>query len=176
MKTTGIVRRIDDLGRIVIPKEIRKNFRINDGENIEIFIDGENIILKKHSVLNKIENYAEKFTEAIYSFLKHNIIITDTDSIIAFSGPLKKQYINKPISEYLSNCIRRRENLHEKYKKEINLTEEKEEEGTYCLSTIISSGDAVGLVIILSSDSQVTETDMRICQIAAKFLAKSLEE
>lgn len=176
MKTTGIVRRIDDLGRIVIPKEIRKNFRISDGENIEIFIDGENIILKKYSVLNKIENYADKFTDAIYSFLKYNIIITDTDSVIAFSGPLKKEYINKPISEYLSNCIRRRENLHEKYKKEISLVDGNKIEATYCLSTIISSGDAVGLVLILSTDSQVSETDMRICQIAAKFLAKSLEE
>lgn len=176
MKTTGIVRRIDDLGRIVIPKEIRKTFRISDGENIEIFIEGENIVLKKYSVLNKIEDYAEKFTDAIYSFVKYNIIITDTDSIIALSGPLKKQYINKPISEYLRNCIRRRENLHEKYVKDINLTEGKKEEGTYCLSTIISSGDAVGLVLILSTESQVTDTDMRICQIAAKFLAKSLEE
>ena len=176
MKTTGIVRRIDDLGRIVIPKEIRKNFRISDGENIEIFIDGDNIVLKKYSVLNKIDNYADKFTETIYSFLKCNVLITDTDSIIAFSGPLKKEYINKPISEYLSNCIRRRENLHEKYTKDIALIDNEKIEGTYCLSTIISSGDAVGLVIILSTDSQVTETDMRICQIAAKFLAKSLED
>lgn len=176
MKTTGIVRRIDDLGRIVIPKEIRKSFRINDGENIEIFIDGENIVLKKYSVLNKIENYADKFTDTIYSFLKYNVIITDTDSIIACSGLLKKEHINKPISEYLSNCIRRRENLHEKYKKEISLIDGKQVEGTYCLSTIISSGDAVGLVIILATDNQVTETDMKICQIAAKFLAKSLEE
>lgn len=176
MKTTGIVRRIDDLGRIVIPKEIRKNLRIRDGENIEIFIDGENIILKKHSVLNKIENYADKFTEAIYSFLKYNIIITDTDSIIAFSGQLKKDYINKHISEYLSNCIMRRENLHEKYKKPISLVDGEEIEATFCLSTIILSGDAVGLVIILSEDEQVSDTDMRICQIAAKFLAKALEE
>ena len=176
MKTTGIVRRIDDLGRIVIPKEIRKNFRINDGENIEIFIDGDNIVLRKYSVLNKIENYADKFAEAIYSFLKYNIIITDTDSILACSGPLKKEYLNKPISEYLSNCIRRREILHEKYTKDISLIDGKSVQGTYCLSTIISAGDAVGLVLILSTDSQVNDTDMRVCQIAAKFLAKSLEE
>ena len=176
MKTTGIVRRIDDLGRIVIPKEIRKSLRINEGENVEIFIEDESIVLKKYSVLNKIENYADKFTEAIYSFLKYNVIITDTDSIIAFSGPLKKEYINKPISEYLTTCIKRRENLHEKYTKDIILTDGKTLEGTYCLSTIISEGDAVGLVIIVSTDSQVNDTDMRICQIASKFLSKSLEE
>jgi len=176
MKTTGIVRRIDDLGRIVIPKEIRKNFRISDGDNIEILVEGDNIILKKHSVLNKIGNYANKFTETIYSFLKHNIIITDTDSILAVSGPLKKQYLGKQISEYLNSCIKRRENILEKYIKDINLVNEFNEKGTYCLSTIISSGDAVGLVIILSTEDQVTETDMKICQIVSKFLAKSLEE
>ena len=176
MKTTGIVRRIDELGRIVIPKEIRKNFRINDGDNIEIFTSEDSIILKKHSALNKIDEYADKFAEAIYSFLKYNILITDTDSVLACSGPLKKEYIKKPISEYLGNCIRRRENLYEKYHKEVNLIEESSIKGTYCLSTIISSGDAVGLVIIFSTESSVTDTDMKICQIAAKFLAKSLEE
>lgn len=176
MKTTGIVRRIDDLGRIVIPKEIRKNFRINNGDNIEIFMDEDNIILKKYSVLNKIGNYADKFTEVIYSFLKHNIIITDTDNIIAFSGPLRKKYINKPISEYLSDCIRRRENICEKYNKDINIIDGDSEWGTYCLSTVICSGDVAGLVIILSTETQMTESDMKICQIVSKFLAKSLEE
>lgn len=176
MKTTGIVRRIDDLGRIVIPKEIRKNFRINNGDNIEIFMDEDNIVLKKYSLLNKIGNYADNFTEVIYSFLKHNIIITDTDNIIAFSGPLKKEYINKPISEYLINCIRRRENIHEKYIKEINLIDGRKENATYCLSTVISGGDVAGLVIILSTGTQVTEVEMKICQIVSKFLAKSLEE
>jgi len=176
MKTTGIVRRIDDLGRIVIPKVIRKNFRLNDGENIEIFIDDENIILKKYSELNKIKNYADKFTDVIYSFLKCNVLIADTDTIIAFSGPLKKEYINKPISNYLSQCIKRRENLHEKYVKEISLTDGTKEEGTFCLSTIISAGDAVGIVVILSQDNQLSETDMKICQIASKILSKYLEE
>lgn len=176
MRTTGIVRRIDDLGRIVIPKEIRKNFRINNGDNIEIFMDEDNIVLKKYSLLNKIGNYADKFTEVIYSFLKHNIIITDTDNIIAFSGPLKKEYINKPISEYLTNCISRRENIHEKYIKEINLIDGRKENATYCLSTVISGGDVAGLVIILSTETQVTEVEMKICQIVSKFLAKSLEE
>ena len=176
MKTTGIVRRIDELGRIVIPKEIRKTLRIRDGENIEISIENDNIILKKFSFLNKIDDYADKFAEAIYAFIKHNIIITDTDNIIAVSGSLKKEIAGNSISDYLSNCIKRRESFLEKYNKEISFSDEITKEGSYCMSTIIAAGDAVGLVIIFSSDDVVDDSDMKICQVAAKFLAKALED
>ena len=76
MKATGVVRRIDELGRIVIPKEIRKTLRIKEGENLEIFIDDkENVVLKKYSLMNKIEDFAQNFTDSINSLLKHNINI-----------------------------------------------------------------------------------------------------
>ena len=91
MKATGIVRRIDELGRVVIPKEIRKTLRIHEGENVEIFVDtSENIILKKFSVMKKLEDFAQNLTDVVNSYIKHNIIITDTDSIIATSGEYKK--------------------------------------------------------------------------------------
>ena len=90
MKSTGVVRRIDDLGRIVIPKEIRRNLRIKEGENLEIFIENENIILKKYSMMNKINDLSQELTDAIYTFTKHNVFITDTDSVVAGSGKLKK--------------------------------------------------------------------------------------
>ena len=74
MKATGVVRRIDELGRIVIPKEIRRTLRIHEGENIEIYIDEkENIVLKKYSVMKKLGDFAQSFTDSIYSFLKHTI-------------------------------------------------------------------------------------------------------
>ena len=96
MKATGVVRRIDELGRIVIPKEIRKTMRIREGENIEIYIDSnENIVLKKYSIMKKLGDFAQSFTDSIHSFLKHNIIITDSDSIIAISGDLKKATQNQ---------------------------------------------------------------------------------
>ena len=91
MKATGIIRRIDDLGRIVIPKEIRKNLRIKEGENLEIFVQNEEIILRKYSMMNKISDLALELTDAIYTFMKHSIFITDTDQIVAGSGPLKKR-------------------------------------------------------------------------------------
>lgn len=177
MKATGVVRRIDDLGRIVIPKEIRKNLRIHEGENLEIFVDkDENIVLKKYSLMNKLEDLASDFTDSIHTFTNHNVIITDTDKIIAISGPLKKDYLDKPISNSLAISINRRENILENHKKTINLIDDDEIEATYAMSTIVANGDAVGLVIVISVDDSVTETDDKIVRITSKFLAKHLEE
>ena len=99
MKATGVIRRIDDLGRVVIPKEIRKNLRIKDGDNLEIYVQKDEVILKKYSMMNKINDLAQELTDAIYTFMKHTIFITDTDQIVAGSGPLKKDFINKNISD-----------------------------------------------------------------------------
>lgn len=177
MKATGVVRRIDELGRIVVPKEIRKTLRIKEGENLEIFIDDkQNIVLKKYSLMNNIEDFADSFTEAIYSFLKHNIIITSSDTIIALSGKLKKKYLNKPISSYLDNLILKREKIFEKYNKKISFIEDEQIEGTYAISPILCNGDIAGLVIIFDDDAVVAEDDYQICQIVASFLGKYLED
>ena len=87
MKATGIIRRIDELGRIVIPKEIRKTLRIKEGESLEIFVDNsENIVLKKYSIIKKMDDFAQDFVDAICSFIKHNVIIANNDTILAVSG------------------------------------------------------------------------------------------
>ncbi len=177
MKATGVVRRIDELGRIVIPKEIRTTMRIREGENIEIFIDdNQNIVLKKYSAIKKLGDFAQSFTDAIYSFLKYNIIITDTDSIIAVSGPLKKELNGRDLSENMLAAIKRRENILETHTKSITIAEDKNYEGTYIIHSIISNGDVVGLVIILSTEDKVGELEEKIVQIASQFLAKYLEE
>ena len=177
MKATGIVRRIDDLGRVVIPKEIRKTLRIKEGENLEIFIDDkENVVLKKYSLMNKIEDFAQNLTDTLNSFLKHNIIITDNDSIIAASGKYKKKYLNKSISSSLENMLFRREKVLENYNKKISLINEEEIEVTYAVSTIISNGDITGLVIIFDDEALIDETDFQICQIVSNFLGKHLED
>ena len=175
MKATGVVRRIDELGRIVIPKEIRKNLRIRDGENIEIYTDiNNNIILKKFSIVKRLGDFAQNFTDSIYSFLKHNILITDTDYIIAASGSLKK-YLNKDISDDLLLSIKRRENILEKHPKKIKIIEDEELEGTYVINSIFVNSDVVGLVIILSTEKQITELEERIAGIASQFLSKYLD-
>ncbi len=176
MKATGIFRRIDELGRIVIPKEIRKNLKIREGDNIEIYISNQDeIILRKYSSLKNIKDFAQRFTDSIYSLLKNNIIVTDKDHIIAISGNLKKNYLDKEISEEIISYIIRRNNILEKHKKNISIIKDESIESTYIIEPIIVDGDIVGLFIILSDDI-VTETEQKIAQIAADFFTKYLEE
>ena len=92
---TGVIRRIDELGRIVIPKEIRRSLRIKEGESLEILVDNENIILKKYSLIKNLNDFAQNITDSIKSFIKNSVLICDTDSIIAVSGDLKKQLLKK---------------------------------------------------------------------------------
>ena len=97
MSTTGIIRRIDELGRIVIPKEIRKSLRIKNGDNLEIVVDGENISLRKYSQIENLENIANVYAESFNQVLKYTVIITDTDKVVAVGGNMKKKYLNNEI-------------------------------------------------------------------------------
>ncbi len=174
MKSTGISRRIDELGRIVIPKEIRKNLKIRDGETLEIFIEEDNIILKKYSIMNDMFDVAQKCSDSMYEVIDKNIIITDRDKVIAASGSLKKKYLNKEIGPFLEEVISRRESYSEKYKKEIEIIEGEKEEYNYVVSSIIINGDSVGVVIILSKE-EISEIEEKTTNFISKFLSKNLE-
>lgn len=177
MKATGIFRRIDELGRIVIPKEIRRNLHIREGDNIEIYInENEEIILRKYSSLKNIKDFAQRFTDSIYSLLKNNILVTDKDHIIAVSGEYKKEYLEKGISEELASFIERRNNILEKHKKQIHFIEDEVVECTYVIEPIYVEGDVVGLFVIFSTEDVVTETEQKIARIATEFFMKYLEE
>ena len=137
MKTTGVIRRIDELGRIVIPKEIRKNLRIKNGDSLEIFLESDNIILKKYSQLETIENVSVDYVEAFNSIIKHNIIVTDRDKVIAVSGPLKKKYLGKEVNEFTERSIERRDSFSEKQKKIFQIIKDEDENGYYSFSSIV---------------------------------------
>ena len=175
MKSTGIIRRIDELGRIVIPKEIRKFLRIKEGDNLEIYTENEKIVLKKHSLIKDINEFLNSFAHSINMYTKNNIIITDTDKIIAISGSLKKDYLNKDLSEETSSLIKRRIEIIEKHKKPISVKENNEIEATYAISPIIVNGDSIGVVLILGIEEIVTESDFKIVKIASNFLKNHLE-
>ena len=174
MKATGVVRRIDDLGRIVIPKEIRRNLRIRDGESLEIFVDGSDIVLKKFSIMKDVDSYASNLVDSMYSILKKSVIITDCDSVIACSSDVKDVF-NKPISDSLSICIKRREKILEKYNKDLFITDDFSFCCKYVINSIIANGDCVGLVIIFD-ESEIGDDEMLMSLIASKILSKSIEE
>ena len=120
MKSTGVVRKIDDLGRIVIPKEIRRSLRIREGDSLEIYSEGtEGITLRKYSQIENLENMANIYADSFYQVLKYNVIITDTDKIVAVGGNMKKKYINNGISEEIERMMERRDNFVERKKKNI---------------------------------------------------------
>ena len=118
MKLAGIVRRIDELGRIVVPKEIRKTLHIKNGENLEIFMNDDQIILKKYSELSNLTELSDTITETLNTYLKENVLLSDTDKFISISGPLKKKYINEEISEAILKYMnkRKKKNKNKKYK------------------------------------------------------------
>ncbi len=176
MKTTGVVRRIDDLGRIVIPKEIRRTLRIRDGESLEIFVDKEMIALKKYSSMDDMTEIAKTLADTISPTIKKNIFITDRDRFIVTTGEEKKKYSNKAISRVLEQHMNDREILIEKNPHSIELLDGKKEEYAYIINPINVKGDVVGLVIILSVEEVMTDIDEKIAIVMADFLSKHIEE
>ncbi len=169
---TGIIRRIDELGRIVVPKEIRKSLRIKDGENLEIFVEKEEIILKKYSIIKKISDLAINITDAVYLSSKKNMLITDLDEILAISGIFKKEYLNNKISKDLLNLILKREETIKK--EDFRLTESTIENLKFALCPIIVGGDILGASIVYSLED-VDEFDLKIAKIISKILEQYLE-
>lgn len=176
MKTTGVIRRIDELGRIVIPKEIRKNLRIKDGENIEILIDNDNVVLKKFSELDKVSEVSQILVEVMNLFLKKNVIVADNDVFTFVAGNIKDKIINKTISNQLIEYIKERSIKTNNNNELLYLINEETINCNYCLSTIIVNGDAIGLVMIVDEDEEISQIDGKICQFVAQFLAKMLED
>ena len=133
--------------------------------------NNEKIILKKYTLIKNLNDFAQNITDSIKSFIKNSVLICDTDSIIAVSGDLKKQLLNKKIGSDLEVKLNRREEMLEKHKKSIKISDEME--CCYAVSPIIVNSDVIGLVMILGDE--VDETDLKLTQIASKFLTNHLE-
>ena len=171
MKTTGIIRRIDDLGRIVIPKELRRTLRIKNGDSLEILVDNDDIILKKYSPMESIEEAAAKYVECFNQVIKHSVIVTDKDKVIAASGVLKKKYLGKEITEFTEHSIERRDSFVERQKKLFSFVADTEDLGYYSFSSIVSDGDTIGSVIIISVESPLLESEEKMAVILANLLS-----
>ncbi len=184
MKATGIVRRIDDLGRVVIPKEIRRTLRIREGDPLEIFVDRDGeVILKKYSPIGELGDFAQEYADSLYEAIGHIALIADRDTIIAVSGAPKKEFVNKPLSPAVEKVMESRKSINISNTAEHQYYKEADEDGapkfaTEVIAPIIAGGDPIGAVILGSKDAGVKMGDLEIklAETAAGFLAKQMEQ
>lgn len=183
MKATGVVRRIDDLGRVVIPKEIRKTLRIKEGDPLEIFTDKEGeVILKKYSPIGELTEFATGYAETLAKTTGHIACITDKDTVIAVSGGSKKEFLEQDISEELERIMEDKEKYYSKENNDlaVPIIKNDNKEKRYhsqIVYPIISDGDVIGSVILLSKDSttKMSEVEQKVAQSAASFLGSQME-
>ncbi|MBB6451533.1 AbrB family transcriptional regulator (stage V sporulation protein T) [Geomicrobium halophilum] len=179
MKATGIVRRIDDLGRVVIPKEIRRTLRIREGDPLEIFVDRDGeVILKKYSPISELGDFAKEYAEALYDSLGHPILVADRDSYIAVSGGSKKDYANKSIGEVVESAIDKRQTMADFQHGEYNLvSDHRDAMQGYVVAPIIANGDPIGAVVMIGKEELPEESVARmLIETAAGFLARQMEQ
>jgi AbrB family transcriptional regulator (stage V sporulation protein T) len=184
MKATGVVRRIDDLGRVVIPKEIRRTMRIREGEPLEIFVDRDGeVILKKYAPIGELGEFGQEYVDSLAEVTGHIACILDSNAVVAVSGAKKNKYIDKPISDLGQEVID---------DQEIKIINEATEdifcEGIYneddarftaqVLVPIIADEEAIGVVVLASQkdDTEMEKMERKLATTAAGFLAKQMEK
>ncbi len=178
MKATGIVRRIDDLGRVVIPKEIRRTLRIREGEPLEIFTDRDGeVIFKKYSPMGELGTLAGQYGEAMHKTTGLSVVISDRDAVVASAGAKRKELADKSISGELDKAMSQRKTYVRgaDNAKPIEAVEGVESPVSVAVP-IITGGDIIGSVAILAKDSDTaTETEIKLAQTAAEYLGRHFE-
>lgn len=184
MKATGIVRRIDDLGRVVIPKEIRRTLRIREGDPLEIYTDRDGeVILKKYSLIGGLGDFADAYAESLHNTSGHIIAVADRDSIIAVSGGSKKELFEKTLSTDIEKVMENRDMFVAQSADSQHISVISDDNGSskytsQVISPIISEGDAIGAVLMLSTDpnTKMGEVETKLVQSAAGFLGRHMEQ
>ncbi len=179
MKATGVIRRVDQLGRIVVPKEIRKTLRIGEGDQIEIFVNRENeIILKKYSQIENLSQIAGKCADSLGQVTGHIAVVTDKNKIVAVCGP-KREMQDKPISHELEDKINKKEIVRavKDEKDYVTVSPELEPPASEVIAPIVCEGDPIGAVILLpkGTGTFVGETEERLAKCTAAILGKQME-
>ena len=192
MKATGIVRRIDDLGRVVIPKEIRRTMRIREGDPLEIYTDKDGeVIFKKYSPIGELSKFAGQICETMNKSTGHCCVVTDRDSIISVYGAQKRELLDKSISHELEDIMESRQiyqcpasvttsgtapgpNVSESPRIPLSDSNDK-----YCIliaAPIIAEGDVLGSIVFAGDDAaQCGEIEYKLAQTVAGFIGKQME-
>ena len=180
MKATGIVRRIDDLGRVVIPKEIRRTLRIREGDPLEIYTatDGE-VIFKKYSPVGELSVFAAQYADVLSRISGLPTLICDRDHVIAAAGVSKREFLERRVTTTLEGYMENRRSFAA-HQGDISpmLPVEGVENQAAVIYPIIAAGDVTGAVVMLQSDTvkAPSETEIKLAQSAAAFLGKQMEE
>ena len=178
MKATGIVRRIDDLGRVVIPKEIRRTMRNREGDPLEIFTDANGeVIFKKYSPVGELNSSTKPYAEVLFRGTNLPVLITDRDRVIACAGLSKKEAIDRRVTTSLETLIENRTAFAASPGERLRPIEGLERDAAVA-SPIIGGGDVSGCVILLQNENGAmpTQTEVKLIQVAASFLGKQMEE
>ena len=174
MKATGVVRRIDDLGRIVLPKELRRTMRIKEGESLEIYTDGtDRIILKKYSPVQNVNDFVEEFVVRVYASNKRDIIITDNEKVIAYAGNFKTDLSNKRISMRLEEKMSKRQTQVIDKAENFEFLENFPISKAAIIKPINVMGDISGAVIVLSDT--ITDVEKSLAEFGGMFMGRYLE-
>jgi len=179
MKATGIVRRIDDLGRVVIPKEIRRTLRIRDGDPLEIYTekDGE-VIFKKYSPVGELSDFATQICEALYKSGDCVCAVCDRDTVIACAGVPKKELVDKRISDGLTEIMESRKIYTAASHSEIPFADGDELLFLTVAAPILAEGDVMGCVVFAAKQGspEPTEVQTKLASTVASFLGKQMED
>lgn len=178
MKATGIVRRIDDLGRVIIPKEIRRSLRIREGDPLEIYVEDGAIIYKKYHPISSLSSSVGRFAQVLESLSSHSVLITDRDSVVAVSGVSKREYIEQTISNELNAIIESRRQYTYNPDNVVRPTFDANCRPASLILPIIANGDVYGSVVLLADDRIQTpnEVDVKLAQNTAAMIGCQLEE
>lgn len=179
MKATGIVRRIDDLGRVVIPKEIRRTLRIREGDPLEIYTDKDGeVIFKKYSMMGGLSDFAGQICETLYKTTSHPAVITDRDSIISLSGLLRREWLDKPVSAALEGVMEeRRIYQYQEGSVPCPVTDSRGGLFVSLAAPILAEGDVMGCVLFADPDGVLVpgETEYTLLQTISGFLGRHME-
>ena len=178
MKATGIVRRIDDLGRVVIPKEIRRTMRIREGDPLEIFTDKDGeLIFKKYSPIGELSDFAAQICDSLRKATDGIVAVCDRDSVIAIAGGAKRELMDRPISRQLASMMEARSSYRQEGGSNMPVTAEDEKYCVAAASPVISEGDLMGCVMFVTPRNSLPcgELEYKLAQTAASFLGKQME-
>ncbi len=181
MKATGIVRRIDELGRVVIPKEIRRTLRIKEGDPLEIFTDRDELMLKKYSPIATLERFSGATARSLHDLSGRLSLITDTDEVLFAYGDGKRELDGKHLSEEMDKVLRERRSYTANAVEGGKILPPdracSENYTSQIIVPIVSGGDCLGSIVLLSKDegARMSAGDLNLAKLTAEILANQFD-